>query len=81
MAEAGDCDGQGQATGDGHRQGAVGAPATCQDKAAATAVLVMARTGTNVPVASAVTTQARLRSSWWPCRNTTALPPAAGWPD
>src|SRR5580692_8545491 len=50
-----------------------GAPATGRDKAAATAALVIARTSTNVPAASAVTARARLRSSWWPCRNTTAL--------
>jgi hypothetical protein len=50
-----------------------GAPATGRDKVAATAALVMARTSTKVPAASAVTARARLRSSWWPCRSTTAL--------
>jgi hypothetical protein len=58
-----------------------GAPATGRDNAAATAALVMARTSTNVPAASAVTARARLRSSWWPCRNTTALLPAVRCPD
>src|SRR5271167_3179076 len=48
-----------------------GVPATGRDKAAATAALVMARTSTNVPAASAMTARARLRSSWWPCRDTT----------
>lgn len=58
-----------------------GAPATGRDKAAATAALVMARTSTNVPTASAVTARATLRSSWWPCRNTTALLLAVRYPD
>ena len=40
-----------------------GAPATGRDKAAATAALVMARTSTNVPAASAVTARATLPSS------------------
>ena len=51
----------------------MGRPATGRDKAAATAALVMARTSTNVPAASAVTARARLPSSWWPCRNTAVL--------
>ena len=58
-----------------------GAPATGRDKAAATAVLVMARTSTNVPAASATAARARLRSSWWPCRNPTALLLAVRCPD
>jgi hypothetical protein len=41
-----------------------GAPATGRDKAAATAALVMARTSTNVPAASAVAARATLRSSY-----------------
>src|SRR5260370_2261455 len=58
-----------------------GVPAIGRDKAAATAVLVRARTSTNVPAASAVTARARLRSSWWPCRTTTALLVAVRCPD
>jgi tetratricopeptide (TPR) repeat protein len=56
-----------------------GTPATGRDKVAATAALVMARTSTNVPAASAVTARARLPSSWWPCRNTTALRSDGPW--
>jgi hypothetical protein len=58
-----------------------GAPATGRDKAAATAALVMARTSMKVPIASAVTARARLRSSWWPCRNTIASLLAVRCPD
>ena len=46
-----------------------------------TAVLVMARSSTNVPVATAVTARARLRSSWWPCRSTTVSLLAVRCPD
>ena len=56
-------------------------PATGRDKVAATAALVMARTSTKVPAASAVTARAGLRSSWWPCRSTTVLLVAVCCPD
>jgi hypothetical protein len=81
VAETRDCDGQGQAAGDGTARDPYGAPATGRDKVAATAALVMARTSTNVPAASAVTAWARLRSSGWPCRSTTALLLAVRCPD
>ncbi len=48
VAETRDCDGQGQAAGDGTARDPYGAPATGRDKVAATAALVMARTSTNV---------------------------------
>lgn len=44
-------------------------------------VLVMARTSTKVPAASAVIARARLWSSWWPCRSTTGLLLATRCPD
>ena len=70
----------GPGRGDGHGQGPVRGPGHRPGQGRRDGGAGDGQDQHEGPAASAVTARARLRSSWWPCRSTTALLPTVRCP-